>query len=84
MTSLVQISGEVRQFPYRTAFVVNEIAILPRELLQDLEYQLARQARVGVNNHTVYEVDQGKAHPIYLMFTDSSVRIGYTIQEKQW
>ena len=48
-----KIHGEVKQFPYRTAQVVDVFLELPREACHDVEAQLAAAARGARRRHGV-------------------------------
>lgn len=70
-----------RLFPYRVARVVPIRLELPRPLLQELEYALAKATGMHPMNHTVYEIEGYLGEPPgYLWFTDSSVFIGDSIE----
>jgi hypothetical protein len=86
-----KIRGEVKQFPYRTAQVVDVFLELPRKACHDLEEQLAAAARKRPDNHTTYELKQrgwGSNGPqdniTYISCSDFTVRFGRQIIEKPW
>ena len=69
---------DVKQYPYRTAFVNGKIK-LPRNLFNVFEYALAYSAGHQPDNHTVYEY----ANKWY-MFTDESMIIGDSARIERW
>lgn len=75
----------MKHFPYRTGYVRGtDVVEFPRIYMNDFEQELAKSAKVQIDNHTCYEV-LNSAFPgnktIFVMFTDSVIRIGTRIDK---
>lgn len=79
----IRISGDVHQYPYRTARVVGAPLAIPRETLRSLEKKLAAAANARMDNHTVYRVTSHDGQTLYLWFHDFNVYIGTSVLEGQ-
>lgn len=78
------ISGDVKQYSYRTANVRDVLFTIPRNLVRPLEAHLAEKAGVREDNHTVYEIrDYGKK-VYYILFSDFSAVFARTVVERSW
>lgn len=77
------IKGTVVQHAYRTALVKDIFLTLPRELLKELEEQLAELAGQRPDNHTVYELTQPRG-TTYIFFNDFSVNFATSIEVRSW
>ena len=78
----------LQYFPYRKAYVRGGNPLyFPRELMKDLELELAKMAGVRKDNHTCYLVEV-KSQPIpvqrCIMFTDFDCIIGDKFDIKSW
>jgi hypothetical protein len=79
------ITGEVKQYPYRTAMVSDRFLRLDRNSddARDFEEKLAAAANVRPDNHTVYTITQeGKI--VYVMCSDFTIIFGWTLVERRW
>ena len=82
---MATIQGSVMQYPYRKAFVADPFLSIPRELLKELEENLAAAAGVRADNHTVYEFVQDKDKPpLYIMFSDFTVTFAHAVDARSW
>lgn len=79
-----EVSGEVKQYPYRTARVSDIICELPRELHSDLERQLAEKSGHSIDNHVVYELQQFNREPVYFKFSDLTLTLAKSVREELW
>jgi hypothetical protein len=74
-------------FPYRKAYVRGKSLYFPRELMENLESELAKMANVDKDNHVCYLV-KFESFPVPIdkgiMFTDSHCIIGDIIDIKNW
>ena len=70
-------------YHYRTARVFDEMFDADRDSMRPLEYMLAIKAGVYPDNHTVYEVYNG-CQTFYIWCTDSTFRVGKTIEKGRW
>lgn len=84
MGFLTNRNVQVKFYPYRSAFVYDEMFDADRESLKSLEYMLAIKAGVETDNHTCYKVwiDGGKTY--YVLCHDNIIRIGETLHEQEW
>ncbi len=69
----------VKQFPYRTARVVNPFMSLCRSDFGEAERVLATKAGVSQDNHVVYEIVDGHGMTIYIFVSDLKVYFGSKI-----
>ena len=72
--------SEVKFYSYRSARVFDEMFDADRDSMLPLEYMLAIKAGVEPDNHTVYEVYNGR-YVVYVWCTDGLCRVGKTIQK---
>ena len=75
----------LKHYPYRTGYVRgSDVIEFPRIYMTDFEIELVKIAGVRIDNHTCYEVSNS-AFPgtktIFIMFTDSVIRIGTRIDK---
>jgi hypothetical protein len=79
--------GSVKQYPYRAAHVLDCFMEMSRDsdelkgLLQDLEAKLAEAAGRNPTNHCVYEVTTSSGNHLFIMFHDSDVYFGLSLEE---
>jgi len=78
------IEGAVTRYPYRTARVDDVFLQVSRDAMRDFEQQLAEKAGASPSNHTVYEIVQENRAPVYVMFSDYSVRFGTSVLKGRW
>lgn len=82
------LEGCVKQYPYRTALARDVFMEMTREgglkdLLDDIETQLAEAAGAICDNHTVYEVVTTRGNRLYIQFHDSDVYFGLSVDTRQ-
>ena len=80
-TSELDRDIEVKQHTSDKAIVVDCFLKLPRELMRDLEYALARKAGMMSDNNVVYEVTCDKK-VTYIWFHDRIVVFGNGLNKK--
>ena len=66
----------IKHYPYRTARVSGVTMVLPRWMLHSLERELARQAGVMPDNHTVYTFTDENRRTVAVFFTDGKAIFG--------
>lgn len=71
--------SEVKFYSYRKARVFDEMFDADRGSMLPLEYLLAIKAGVEPDNHTVYEVYNGR-YTVYVWCTDGLCRVGKRIE----
>ena len=74
----------IKHYPYRTARVSGVTMVLPREIARDLEQELARQAGVKLDNHTVYAFTGENRRDVAAFFTDGKAIFGDTVLEGKY
>jgi hypothetical protein len=80
----VEIIGEVRYFPYRTASPTDRFLSLPRDLTEELEERLSRAVGTAPDNHTVYEITTSAGTKVYIMFHDFKTVFGHSVEVGDW
>lgn len=81
---LIPEGSVVTQYPYRTKRVHHVWQVIPRDVMDKIEMNLAELAGKRPDNHTVYEIAPPSGSSIYLMFTDFEVRIGTELVDRRW
>lgn len=74
-------------FPYRRGYVRGNTLYFPRSLMKSLEIELAKMAKVNMDNHVCYFVElESLPENIKkgIMFTDFNCIIGDRIDIKPW
>lgn len=72
---------KVTRYPYRVASIMDQIIVLPRELMLSVEVSL-RNAVIGDRpgaNHETYCIENTRGQMIYIKFSDRSAVIGRSI-----
>lgn len=79
------VTGEVKQYPYRTAQVRNHFLCLDRNSndVRNFEEKLAVAANARPDNHTVYTITQG-GNTVCVFFHDLMVIFGWALVEERW
>lgn len=78
---LFDITGEVKQYPYRATRVREHFLSLPLDDELKLYHEvLADAAHVRVNNHVVYRITH-EGNTMYIEFSDLRVIFGWSIVE---
>ena len=73
--------SKVTFYPYRTALVFDKMFEANRDSMSPLEYMLAIKAGVKPDNHTVYEVYDGR-QTFYIFCHDGLFRVGKNIEKR--
>lgn len=69
----------VTVYPYRRALLSGPRHKLPRELMHEMEVQLALCCRRPMDNHVTYRVEEKHEEPTFFMFSDGSAYIGGSV-----
>lgn len=79
-------NAEVKHYPYRRAYVRDIVFNIDRNDSESkmMEEKLAKLCNVSLDNHVCYRVKFPSSKEVYIMFTDRTMKIGLSIDEKGW
>ncbi len=75
----------LRYYPYRTGMIRGRfLHSLPRKLMEPIEKELCKQAKVTPDNHTCFLISGEHYETYAIMFSDFECTIGETIEDRKW
>ena len=82
----LEFASKVTQHPYRTASVYDTVMLIDRlsDQGKKFEEELAKKAGAKTDNHTAYTIDLLNGKKMYVACSDFKIRIGLSIEERNW